>query len=110
MQRIILQQMACHRYLLKNNLATKKIPPLCKIVRMKKLQNPSYWLWWQVERKKFNRDNLGKIYATAVIPREAGTRQHEFTWIVIMKSLAINLPPQLTLGYQVGFHNFFHTA
>jgi len=41
-------------------------------------------------------------------PSETWRKQHKFTWIVVIKTFAINLPSQPFLGCHVGFHIFFH--
>jgi len=43
-------------------------------------------------------------------PSETWRRQHNFTWIVVIKFFAINLPSQPFLGCHLGFHIFFTMA
>jgi len=40
-------------------------------------------------------------------PSEMWKRQHRFTWIVIIKNFAINVPSQLFFGRHLEFHIFF---
>jgi len=43
-------------------------------------------------------------------PSKMWRRQHKFTWIVVIKIFAINLPSQPFLGRHLGFHFFFTMA
>jgi len=47
---------------------------------------------------------------SVLILSETWRRQHKFTWIVVIKIFAINLPSQPFLGCHLAFHIFFHNG
>ena len=55
---------------------------------------------------------MTKILITTIqvnlVPTPNGGGKHKFTWIVVIKTFANNLPSKPFLGCHLGFHIFFH--